>query len=590
MQKLLGEKNESPIDIEWNHLSYSIKTRSLFGRETSSKAILKDVSGHIKGGRVLGIMGPSGSGKTTLLNFLGGRLGQDKSHALSGDVLFNGTSLPPSERSKFLSFVSQDDIVFDLDTPKEALSFNAKIRRNLTNELAELSTQKIIENLGLQKCADTIIGKPDVVRGISGGERKRTNIGAELITEPRVLLLDEPTTGLDSVSALKIIQILKGLAKSYGNTIICTIHQPSSEIFHAFDDLLLLSSGKCIYQGPTVEAATFFRSIGSPVPNHYNPAEHYLKVIHNNPNIQKFAPPGEKNAPHANTIQINVRQASLPRQVQLLFGRSMRNMIRSPIAFYARAFQTVIFILLLGLLYLNIGEDQEGVQDRVGLLFFVIVNQAMVALMNGVIVFPPERAVFLREQASNAYSPYAYAFAKISAELPLQVLFPSLFAVCIYWLTGLSRDLASFGIFLATCILVANTAQSYGLFVSAAISSVQTAMSIVPLTVLPFFLTGGLMANTERLNPWFSWLSYISFIRHGFVSLMRNEFESNKPYQCPEDSGPCLFRNGTAVLKFYGLNDESISTHLIMLCVSMVTLRVLTALSLAYHARKAYPT
>ncbi|KNH06987.1 ATP-binding cassette protein subfamily G [Perkinsela sp. CCAP 1560/4] len=533
-------------------------------------------------------MGPSGSGKTTLLNFLSGRLPRDSVHLGEGMTLFNGEHLSPSKISHLVSYVAQDDIVFDFDTPREALYFSVRIRNCTSHNQAQDKVQLVLDQMGLGKCADTIIGNPQVQRGVSGGERKRVNIGVELITDPRVILLDEPTTGLDSVNALRIVLLLKKLAHECGNTIICSIHQPSSEIFAAFDDLLLLANGKCCYHGSIEGAKAHFDSIGYELPLHHNPAEHYLKVMHENPLICDLFTPSTQISKIETKCPITLAARGSPwwLQAKLLSARSFRNMIRSPIAFYARSFQTVFFILLLGLLYLNLGKDQDSVQDRVGLLFFIVINQSMVALMNGVIVFPPERAVFLREQANGAYSPYVYAFTKIFAEMPLQILFPLVFSSCIYWMTRLTRTISAFGVFVGITVLVANTAQSYGLLVSAALSSVQTAMAIVPLTVLPFFLTGGLLANSARLDPWFNWLTYISFVRRGFIALVRNEFTKQETFECPGNGAPCLFPTGEAVLQFYGFQNDTLFQQVAVLLVSMISLRILTALSLAYHARK----
>jgi ABC-type multidrug transport system ATPase subunit len=130
-------------------------------------------------------------------------------------------------------------------TPRESFEFAAKLRTGLSSEEIPKKAQEIIERLGLAECADTRIGGV-MLKGISGGERKRTSIGYELITDPVIILLDEPTSGLDSSTALKIIKLLKKEALS-GKTILCTIHQPSGQIFMEFDRLLLLHDGYQIY-------------------------------------------------------------------------------------------------------------------------------------------------------------------------------------------------------------------------------------------------------------------------------------------------------------------------------------------------------
>ncbi len=106
--------------------------------------------------------------------------------------------------------------------------------------------ENLIKELGLERCADTKVGNT-FIRGLSGGERKRTSIGVELITNPSLLFLDEPTTGLDSTTALNVLELLKHLAEN-GRNIVSTIHQPSSEIFGQFDNLILMVRGNIIYQ------------------------------------------------------------------------------------------------------------------------------------------------------------------------------------------------------------------------------------------------------------------------------------------------------------------------------------------------------
>jgi len=136
----------------------------------------------------------------------------------------------------------------------------------------------MLEVLGLKHVATTYIGD-NMIRGISGGERKRTSIGVELITNPSMVFLDEPTTGLDSKTSENVVSLLHDLANKGGRTIVCTIHQPSSQIFTQFDDLLLLVRGNIIYQGPTASAIDYFASIGFPCPKLSNPADYFMKVM-----------------------------------------------------------------------------------------------------------------------------------------------------------------------------------------------------------------------------------------------------------------------------------------------------------------------
>lgn len=136
--------------------------------------------------------------------------------------------------------------------------------------------ESIITELGLERCKDTIIGGP-FKRGVSGGERKRVSIGHEMLVDPSLLFLDEPTSGLDSTTALRIIKTLQDMAKS-GKTIITTIHQPSSTVYHMFDKMILLSEGHLLYYGDGHQAMSYFASIHFSPPFPMNPADFLLDL------------------------------------------------------------------------------------------------------------------------------------------------------------------------------------------------------------------------------------------------------------------------------------------------------------------------
>lgn len=152
------------------------------------------------------------------------------------------------------AYVTQEDVLLGTLTVKETLTYSAQLRfpAAMTKEGVERIVEEAILEMGLQTCADVFIGNWHI-RGISGGEKKRLSIALEILTQPRLLVLDEPTTGLDSASAYFIIQTLKNTA-SGGRTVICSIHQPSSEVFALFDHLLLLSGGETVFFGEAKEA------------------------------------------------------------------------------------------------------------------------------------------------------------------------------------------------------------------------------------------------------------------------------------------------------------------------------------------------
>jgi len=151
--------------------------------------------------------------------------------------------------------------------------------RKVTKSERQERVEEIMNDLNLKKCQNTLIGIPDRdVKGISGGERRRLAFGCELITDPNLMFFDEPTSGLDSFMAMSIVECIKKLAQQ-GKTIICTIHQPSSDVFDKFDRLCLLAEGRLAYIGDLNGARNFFNSQSYPVPENYNPADHYINTL-----------------------------------------------------------------------------------------------------------------------------------------------------------------------------------------------------------------------------------------------------------------------------------------------------------------------
>jgi ABC-type multidrug transport system ATPase subunit len=162
------------------------------------------------------------------------------------------------------AYVAQHDTFHESLTPREALAFSAKLRSG-SNEKVD----SLIRELGLESVADT------KVCSLSGGERKRTSIGIELISNPSILLLDEPTSGLDSFATKHVLGLLQKMART-DNTVLFTIHQPSSDVFSSFDHLILLHKGRMMYQGLTRDIPMDYERKGYKVPANYNPADWIL--------------------------------------------------------------------------------------------------------------------------------------------------------------------------------------------------------------------------------------------------------------------------------------------------------------------------
>ena len=243
------------------------------------------MNGIAKPYEVLAMMGSSGAGKSTLLNVLNSR-NIDQLN-FNGDIKINGKSLESIEDISSISgYVQQNDLFIGTLKVKEHLMFQAMLRmdRNATKEERLERVNSVLEDLNLYKCKDSLIGDPSRdIKGISGGEMRRLSFASEIITNPSILFCDEPTSGLDSFMAMAIVESMKDLAKT-GKTIICTIHQPSSEIFEMFDKICFISEGRLAFLGSNSNATAFFDGIGFKCPATHNPADYYIKLLSIKPN------------------------------------------------------------------------------------------------------------------------------------------------------------------------------------------------------------------------------------------------------------------------------------------------------------------
>jgi ABC-type multidrug transport system ATPase subunit len=482
-------------------------------------------------GQFLSIIGASGAGKTTLLNYLSGRL-ISRNLEKSGTVLINGVDRAEIKGfQSFTAFVQQDDIMFQTLTVRECLEFSAKLKLKGTYNDKMARVDQIIDELRLRKCQNTKIGGP-LVKGVSGGERKRCSIGVELITDPFLIFLDEPTTGLDSFTATSVIETLRELAEKKGKTIVQTIHQPNSDMFEIFDRLMLLARGKIIYFNEAKLAVDYFANIGYKCPEMSNPADYFMSImsyetieqeLDDNPNalsnltipelyakrIKQFSDEYQKSS------LVNDPEASMPGlrplseeelvasdagwfyQFGLLAKRNFTNIMRLPMTSYVKLIVTVMTALFCVLLFNGVKDLPwyAGVQNRRGALFFITMTMAMNAIQNVILIFPDERPVFLREANNNMYKVSAYFWAKIVSEFPSSLLTPVVFGSIVYYIIGLNDAEWKFLTFLGILFLIYNAASGYSLIIGTMFSDKQLAVTLTPVLIIPFMLFAGFFVS-----------------------------------------------------------------------------------------------
>lgn len=577
------------VGLQWNDIRYSV---TLPGNENESFEILHGVTGCAKPGRLLAVMGPSGSGKSTLLNTLSGRV--PANDYVEGYFRANGVPVDAMFPKRVCGYVQQDDLLFANMTVLETITFSARLRLPLGTPEHEIAVRvkSVIDELGLRKVANSKIGG-ELERGISGGERKRVSIALELVRDISVLILDEPSSGLDSFMAYNVVQTLHDLARNRNMTIICTLHQPRSQIWDLFDDLLVLSEGSVMYFGPASESMEFCRSLGYPCPVQFNPADHILDMVARDhrskeadaqsalkiETFKKGYIKWQKSSGSVEQLQIlNANSESpevlyeestlIPMQTQfkLLFIRAFNEIKRNKFATVIRTVSAIIFAILVGIIYLDLGVSQSSIQDRVGLLFFVIINASFGQLFGTINSFPPEKAVFCREYSSGFYSTLPYYLGKTIAELPFNIPANLTYIVILYPMAGLDTTATKMTIFALATFWVSWASEGLALMCSTTFKTVQSASAVAPSIMVIFILVGGLYANSDNLTPAIKWVEYISFISYGYRILMVNEL-TGLEFTCVDselitDSDGilrCPLENGERVLESFSMDGASIS-------------------------------
>ncbi|KAJ1561159.1 hypothetical protein HK405_004753, partial [Cladochytrium tenue] len=269
---LIGESDDDGAAPSPPQLSRPAQSQGHGARRPHHFSVLSGVQGHLEPGQVMAIMGGSGAGKTTLLDILARR---NKAGTVLGEVLVNGSPMGDKEFKSIIGYVDQEDTLMDTLTVHETILYSALLRlpRSMSYAAKRRRVDQTLRELGIAHIANRRIGSTGA-RGISGGEKRRVSIACELVTSPSILFLDEPTSGLDSYNAYNVVECLVSLARDYRRTVVLTIHQPRSNIYALFDQLVLLSRGRPVYSGPAQEPAIrHFAAMGYPCPVGYNLAD-----------------------------------------------------------------------------------------------------------------------------------------------------------------------------------------------------------------------------------------------------------------------------------------------------------------------------
>eukprot|EP01114_Cavostelium_apophysatum_P012545 TRINITY_DN2833_c0_g1_i4.p1 TRINITY_DN2833_c0_g1~~TRINITY_DN2833_c0_g1_i4.p1 ORF type:complete len:1333 (-),score=277.19 TRINITY_DN2833_c0_g1_i4:35-4033(-) len=592
------QTERQPVNIVFKDISLSItkKRFRIFG--TNKIDILKGINGTAQSGELLAILGSSGSGKTSLLNVIAHRIYQGQIGGLVS-LEING-ELKPIRRSAEITSVSgyvmQDDYLFPNLTVKETLNYYAMLRLpHETQEERDKQVNSVIQELRLTHVINTRIGGV-LVRGVSGGERRRVSIGVQLLTNPSVLFLDEPTSGLDSTTARYIVNTLVKLARR-GRTIICTIHQPRSDIFRLFDQVMLLSRGEIAYFGKADQLVHYFGAMGHVCPPHSNPADFALDIVSHTSNsddnlskeeirrlIDKAMDISRKKV--GNYVQdrkhfdyvkegskVTASKTTLWSQFNVLTQRSLKNLFRSKDQIIARCFNlTGMAIMFLALLF-RLGYDQSSVQNRIGLVYQIMSGGVFVGLLNSVALFPMERTTFLRDNKDGSFSPFSFWLSYTLIEIIFDLVSVFVMSFIVYFGNNLQLEVEKYFIFVYVMYLLQTWGESIGCIWCCIFKDANIANRWGTLTLSFWLVTAGFFRAVDGMPIIIKITNYVSVIRYAGVILLGQEF-SGLDFTCNSWErlldGTCPTQNGEQVMDQLSLGLEHRDRDLIIftaLCI-----------------------
>lgn len=555
VSRFMEESENAKITFEAQHIYYTF---------SGGKVGLRDVNIAEESGKLIGLMGASGSGKSTLLNVLNSNL-----VPIGGKVLINGIDIhDPEEKEKIegvIGYVPQDDLLIEELTVYQNLYYAAKLSfKDHTEKQIDELVLKTLSNLGLLETKDLRVGNA-LKKTISGGQRKRLNIGLELLREPGVLFLDEPTSGLSSNDSENILDLLKELSLK-GKLIFVVIHQPSSDIFKMFDKLIILDvGGYQIYYGNPIEAVNYFRKQADLINSgrgicdtcgNVNP-EQIFNIIETKlvdeygqyTDTRKISPVQwrklfEENIeiPEVETSQEKPTSSLfLPskfRQFWLFSRRDLTAKFANSQYMWINLLEAPLLAFILSYIvrfyHIDQSVDDEGYifgeNMNIGAYIFMSI---IVSLFIGLTVSAEEiikDAKILKRESFLHLSRTSYLFSKIATLFSFSAIQMLTFVLIGNWILGIE---AMSWRYWAVLFSTACFANMLGLNISATFNSVITIYILIPILLIPQLVLGGIVVKFDDINPHLASENKVPFIselmtaRWSFEALAVTQFKDN---------------------------------------------------------------
>ncbi|XP_022843334.1 ABC transporter G family member 35-like [Olea europaea var. sylvestris] len=555
--------------------------------EKTKLTILKDASGIIKPSRMTLLLGPPSSGKTTLLLALAGKL--DPTLKTRGEITYNGHQLNEFVPQKTSAYISQNDIHVGEMTVKETLDFSARCqgvgsRYELLTELAKrerdagifpeaevdlfmkataiegvessLITDYTLRILGLDMCRDTIVGD-EMIRGISGGQKKRVTTGEMIVGPTKTLFMDEISTGLDSSTTFQIVKCLQQIVHLTEATVLMSLLQPAPETFELFDDIILLSEGQIVYQGPREHVLEFFESCGFKCPERKGTADFLQEVTSRKDQeqywtdrskpytyipVSEFAKrfkhfhvglrlenelsvPYDKSRSHKAALVFKKYSVPTRELLKANFDKEWLLIKRNSFVYVFKTVQIIIVAIITSTVFLrtelHTRNENDGAVYIGALLFSMICNtfNGFSELSLAIQRLP----VFYKQRDLLFHPPWAFTLPTILLKIPISIFETIVWMVIAYYTIGFAPEASRFFKQLLLIFVIQQMAGGIFRFTAAICRTMIISNTGGALTLLLVFLLGGFILPREKIPVWWRWGYWVSPLSYGYNAIAVNE-------------------------------------------------------------------
>ncbi|PQQ17541.1 pleiotropic drug resistance protein 1 [Prunus yedoensis var. nudiflora] len=543
-----------PHSITFDEITYSVDMPQAMKNQgvlEDKLVLLKCVSGAFRPGVLTALMGVSGAGKTTLMDVLAGR---KTGGYIEGNISVSGYPKKQESFARISGYCEQNDIHSPYVTVYESLMYSAWLRLSteINSGTRKMFVEEVMRLVELNPLRQALVGLPGE-SGLSTEQRKRLTIAVELVANPSVIFMDEPTSGLDARAAAIVMRAVRNTVDT-GRTIVCTIHQPSIDIFEAFDELFLLKKGgQEIYVGPlgrhSCHLIKYFEGIEgvSKIKNGYNPATWMLEVTtsaketelgidfadvyksselyrRNKSLIQELSNP----APGSKDLYFPTHYPqSFFTQCMACLWKQHWSYWRNPPYNAIRLIYTTIVALMFGTMFWNLGSKVTKPQDLFNAIGSMYASVLFLCIKNAMTVQPIvaiERTVFYRERAAGMYSALAYAFAQLTIEIPYVFAQALIYGVIVYAMIGFEWTVAKFFWYLFFMFFTCVYFTFYGMMWVALTPNQHVAGISSNAFFALWNLFSGFMIPRTRIPIWWRWYYWTSPMAWTLYGLTVSQF------------------------------------------------------------------